>query len=72
MEVKPVKFKFTILKSLFALLLFLLAINYEGASIERLTLLILFFTLFLGWGYLRPFLGNYPWMFIIDGFIIFF
>lgn len=65
------KYKFIALKSLITLFLFILAIIFEGASQERLALLILLFSVLLAWGYLRPFLGNRFWYFIIDAFILY-
>lgn len=52
------------------MLLFFISLQYEQASPERTTLLIVLFTLFLGWGLIRARLGSFFWLFYIDAILL--
>lgn len=62
---------YRIIKLIFSLILFILAVQFEEASSQRLTLLIVLFSCMMAWGFLRPVMGNRFWLFLVDGILLF-
>lgn len=54
-----------------SLLLFAAALFYEEASPDRLTLLLLLFVLFMGWGFARHFFEPHFLLFLADGVLLY-
>lgn len=56
-----------ILKPFINLIIFLLALSFEGASPDRTALLVAYFTAFAAWGFIRFRIKRWqPWWYIID------
>lgn len=55
-----------------SLLLFLIALSYEEAGRERLTLLLLLFSAYMGWGFIRHLLTPHALYFLIDALLLYF
>jgi len=62
-----VKRHLPLIKVLFNLIIFILAISFEGASPERMVILVLLFAGFLTWGFIRPYIREeQPWLYCLD------
>ncbi len=61
---------FLVIKFVISVLLFYMSLQYEQASPERSTTLIILFTIYLSWGGIRTRMSTSFWLFFIDGLLL--